>query len=325
MNRRPRTGLLRVAASCVLLLLSGCSAAGYWVLDPKGPVALSSFHSFLIDVGAMLAIIAPTTLLVAWCIWRYRGTPGRGTYSPLWSHSLPIEIASWGFPAAIVAFLGFYSLKGTFDVNPFGPAVLSHGRSADADRPPINVDVITTDWQWLFIYPDQHIAVANELVVPVHTPVRFRLTSSTVTNAIFIPQLVGQIDIMPGMRTRQSLLANHLGSYQGFTADFSGPGFSWMRFKTRVVTRADFDDWTAKVARSSDHMSEADFNKFAEPTINVAETVTYFSDPARGLFDRIVQEVDMGKLFTTPRSFTDKSSYRTGNGRQPTHAGAVTD
>ena len=282
-------------------------------------MARADFNSLLIDAGAMLSIIVPTTLLLAWCVWRYRRASGRGTYMPNWSHSLVIEIVSWGFPAAIVVFLGYYSYRGTFAVDPFGPGVLAHGQSAYADTPAIDVDVVTTDWQWLFIYPRLHIASANELVVPVHTPVHFRLTSSTVTNDFFIPQLAGEIDIMPGMRTKQSLLADHLGTYAGFSADFSGPGFSWMRFQTHVVTPAEFQAWTDKAARAPAHLTMASFNRFARPTINIHGRTGTFSDVADGFFDNIVREVDRGTLYVTPRAMTDKSTYTTGNGVEPTH------
>ena len=317
MIRRRATRLSGAAPLCLGLLLTGCSSSGYWILDPQGPVARSSLNSLLIDVGAMLSIIGPTTLLLAWCVWRYRRASGRGTYMPNWSHSLLIEIVSWGFPAAIVVFLGYYSYRGTFAVNPFGPGVLANAPSADA--PAVDVDVVTTDWQWLFVYPRLHIASANELVIPVHTQVHFRLTSSTVTNDFFIPQLAGQIDIMPGMRTKQSLFANHVGTYQGFSSDFSGPGFSWMRFTTHVVTRADFDAWTEKAAQAPTHLTMASFNRFAKPTINIRGATGTFSNVADGFFDNIVREVDRGTLYITPRSMTDKSTYTTGNGVEPTH------
>ena len=323
MTNRKRADLARLAYLGPALCLGGCAHGDYWLFDPKGPVALSNFHSLLIDVAAMLVIIGPTTLLLLWCIWRYRRSSGKHGYSPNWSHSLPIEIVSWGFPAVIVAFLGFYSYKGTFAANPFGPGVIAPGTSANADKPPLDIDVITTDWQWLFIYPNQHIAAANELVVPVDTPVRFRLTSSTVTNDFYIPQLVGEIDIMPGMRTKQSMMASQLGTYQGFSADFSGPGFSWMLFKTHVVTPDAFKAWVGKVASAPMRLDGATFNKFAQPTINVDEKTSYFSHIQPGMFDLVVHEIDEGKMFTTPRAMTDKSSYH-GNGQQPTHSGPVT-
>ena len=162
----------------------------FWLLRPRGPLAHAGFVSILVDVGVMMLIIGPTTLLLMWCMWRYHHSSRKGPYTPSWTNSLSIEIVSWGFPLAIVAFLSFYAYRSTYAVDPFNPGLLAAGRGSEGPvGAPIDIDVITTDWQWLFIYPDRHVASANELVVPVHTPVRFRLTSATVPNDIYIPQL----------------------------------------------------------------------------------------------------------------------------------------
>ncbi len=293
----------------------------FWLFHPRGPIAQAGFHSILIDVGAMMLIIGPTTLLLMWCIWRYHRSNKKGAYTPGWSHSLPVEIVSWGFPLAIVAFLSFYSYSSTYAVDPFGPRLMAPGQNVDADRTPIDVDVVTTDWQWLFIYNGRRIAAANELVVPVNTPIRFRLTSATVPNDFYIPQLVGEIDIMPGMLTRQAMIAERPGVYEGFAADYSGPGFSWMQFKTRVMPRAQFDQWVADVAQSPVHLDQAAFDSFATPTINSSGKTIHFSQVDEGLFPRVIQNVMAGKTYPTPQSFTEKkSSYQ--NGRRQPEGGA---
>ena len=289
----------------------------FWLFRPRGPIALAAFQSIIVDVAAMMLIIGPTTLLLLWCIWRYRRSSSRGAYTPDWSHSLPVEIVSWGFPLAIVAFLSYYSYVSTYAVDPFNPRLMTPGatpgRTADADRAPIDIDVVTTDWQWLFIYPDRHIASANELVVPVHTPIRFRLTSATVPNDFYIPQLAGEIDIMPGMLTKQALIADRVGVYQGLAADYSGPGFSWMQFATRVVPQAEFDRWVGSVGRSPLHLDQAAFDAFASPTINSGGKTIQFSQVEDGMLGHVIQNVMAGKAYPTPPDFTEKkASYKNG-------------
>ena len=291
------------------------------MLEPRGPVARASFYALLVDVGAMMLIIGPTTILLLWCMWRYRRSTD-ATYRPNWTQSLTIEILSWGFPLAIVAFLSVMSYRATMLTNPFNPGAMAHGLDADNDRAPINVDVVTTDWQWLFIYPGRHIASANELVVPVDTPVRLRLTSATVPNDIFIPQLVGQIDVMPGMLTKQGFIANETGTYQGIATDFSGPGFSWMQFQTRIVSQAAFEQWTHDVARSPQHLDQAAFDRFATPTINKTGRTIQFSNADPALFDRIIGDVMMGKAYPTPPGMTDKKSTQPDHG-QPAGAASA--
>ncbi len=281
-------------------------------------MAEASLQSWIVDTAATLLVIGPATLLVMWAIWRYRRAGGKGSYTPGWSHSLPLEITFWGAPLAVVIGLGFYSVKGAFDTDPAGPGVMSRTASADGQKPPVNIDVITTDWQWLFIYPDRHIAVANELVLPVHTPVRFRLTSSTVATDFFIPQLAGQIDVMPGMRTWQGLIANQVGTYDGFASDYNGPGFSWMRFQTRIVSPAEFQAWEASVGKAGRHLDYAEFDRFATPTINKYDTTVEFSAVQDNLFDHVMQDVMMGKTYVTPADMTEKKSHKLNNGQQPT-------
>ena len=289
----------------------------FWLLRPRGPLAHAGFVSILVDVGVMMLIIGPTTLLLMWCMWRYHHSSRKGPYTPSWTNSLSIEIVSWGFPLAIVAFLSFYAYRSTYAVDPFNPGLLAAGRGSEGPvGAPIDIDVITTDWQWLFIYPDRHVASANELVVPVHTPVRFRLTSATVPNDIYIPQLVGEIDIMPGMLTRQGLMANQVGTFEGFAADYSGPGFSWMQFKTRVLPRADFDRCVGDMGQSPIHLDQATFDTFAQPTINTQGKTIHFSQVEDGMLRHVLQNVMAGKDYPTPPDFTEKKSAYDNGRRQ---------
>ena len=308
----------------VLLALAGCASdtkwsgiwSGYWILAPRGPVAAADFRALVVDVIGLLVIIAPTTVLLTWILFRYRRA-AKARHDPHWDHSLLIEVFSWGLPFTIVILLGFISYEGAFAVNPFSPGVLANQPGQKQAAQPIDVDVVTTDWQWLFIYRAQHVAVANELVVPVGTPIRLRMTSATVTNDIFIPELVGQIDIMPGMQTRQSFVAPDPGTYQGFSSNYSGPGFSWMRFQTKAVSQADFGRFLADAAKSPDHLTLARFDQFARPTINQFDRQYLFSDVPDDFFGQVVGEVVAGKTWPTPADMSEKMSSNNPGRKQP--------
>lgn len=302
-NRTLRHGQKFRPAGLALLgcaLLTGCSTHSLSLFHPKGPIAATELHLMIIDVAIMLGIIIPTTLLVTWFLWRYRASTGRGPYDPNWSHSTAIEVVVWSVPLMVVAVLGYYSYKGVYEVNPYHPTVIAHR----ADGAPIEVDVIATDWQWLFIYPKQHIATIDELVIPAHTRVQFHLTSAAVTNSFFIPELVGQIYVMPGMPTEQAMLVSDPGTYRGFSAALSGPGFSWMQFQTRAVTERKFARWVAHLQGLPRHLTFSAFDQLARPTINVHQTPQYYSHVQSGLFDHVIEEVRMGKVFTTPMAMT---------------------
>ncbi|MDA8365019.1 MAG: COX aromatic rich motif-containing protein [Gammaproteobacteria bacterium] len=296
-RRFPRlTGLALLGLG---MLLTGCSTHHLWLFHPKGPIAATELRMMAIDVAIMLGIIIPTGLMVVWFLWRYRASTGKGRFDPNWSHSTVIEIVVWGIPLIVVGVLGYYSYKGVYEVNPYDPTVLSR-RSSN----PLEVDVIATDWQWLFVYPKQHIAAVDELVVPAHTEIQFHLTSASVLNSFFIPELVGQIYVMPGMPTEQAMLASDPGIYHGFSAALSGPGFSWMQFQTRAIPRKEFIHWVAQMQHGPRRLTYAAFNELAKPTINVHHTPQYYSHVQPSLFDHVMQEVRMGKVFATPMAMT---------------------
>ncbi|NPD68826.1 ubiquinol oxidase subunit II [Lichenicola cladoniae] len=317
--------IVRSAALALSALCTGCSTAGFWLIHPAGPVAAAGLQSWIVDTGATFLVIGPATLLVMWAIWRYHRRIGKGAYVPGWNHSVGLEATFWGVPQLVVIGLGFYSTYGAFQTEPTHPGAMAVGNNPDARVPAVEIDVITTDWQWLFIYPELHIALANELVIPVHTPIRFRLTSATVATDFFIPQLAGQIDVMPGMRTWQGLIANNVGSYQGFASDYNGPGFSWMRFETKVVSADDYKIWAKAMADAPAHLDEAGFLKFAAPTINTKNTVLRFSSVQNNLFDNVVYNVMMGRIYETPSGMTEKKSHDVDGGRQPTQGAAPSE
>jgi len=284
--------LLRLLAALPVLALSGCGTE-FRLFHPVGPVAFAEWRFTLLDVGVMCLIIVPVTVMVAVFVWRYR--KGRNaTYDPTWSHSLGLELVMWGVPFVIVIFLAYNSYKSTMLVNPYGPGALNLANPADE---PLQVDVITTDWQWVFVYPQQGIATVDDLVVPAGRPVRLRLTSTSVTNDFYIPEVAPMIDVMPGMRTMDAFQVNHAGNYEGFSADFSGDGFSWMQFSTRIVPAADFDKWVAKTQASPAQLSYMAFTKLAVPTVNVGAKPEYFSHVPADLFDSVYTAAQQGVVY----------------------------
>ncbi len=304
MKRKKIPMFLRFFALIPLLLLGGCNTEHFWLFNPKGPVAAANLYYMVVDVVIMSIVIVPTVIFTIWVISRYRASK-KAHHDPKFSHSNGLEVLVWGIPIIIVGVLAFFSYEGTHAVNPWNPTVITKNPKY-ADTKPLEVDVVTTDWQWMFIYPKQHIAVANELVIPVHTPVHFRLTSTSVTNNFYIPQLVGQVYVMPGMRSKQSLVATHTGEYHGFSAALSGGGFSWMDFKTKAVSEADFNAWVEKVKQQGRRLAYPKFAAFAKPTVNLAGKVHYFSDVQPGLFAEVIKNVRDGKLqYATPMFLTE--------------------
>ncbi|MET3106995.1 cytochrome o ubiquinol oxidase subunit 2 [Oxalobacteraceae bacterium GrIS 2.11] len=236
----------------ILLSLSGALLAGCntVVLNPSGDVAAQEGHLLIVSTLLMLLIIVPVLALVGLFAWRYRQSNTEATYEPEWDHSTKLELIIWGAPLLIIMVLGLLTWIGTHTLDPYRPlSRLDQHRAIPADVKPITVEVIALDWKWLFIYPELGIATVNELAAPVDVPIRFKITASSVMNSFYIPALAGQIYAMPGMQTTLNAVINQPGDFDGFSANYSGAGFSDMKFKFHGMNQANFDQWVASVKR----------------------------------------------------------------------------
>jgi len=259
------------------------------VLDPQGPVGHAE-HTILFNATiVMLGIIGPVIILtLVFAAW-YRASNARATYWPDWNYSGSIEIVIWSVPTLIILFLGGMAWIGSHDLDP--------GRGLASPTKTMTIEVVSLDWKWLFIYPDQGLASVNQLVIPVGTPVQFRLTSATVMNSFFVPQLGSQIYTMAGMVTTLNLLANHAGTYPGISAQFSGDGFSDMKFNVRAMPAADFQQWLAEAHQANKPLDAAAFQALAHQPGKIAPALYSSIDGA--LFSNVVATAGQSAL--TPR------------------------
>ncbi len=288
--RAPAAGLrlfLRSASVIGLAaLLGGCDMV---VMNPAGDVALQQRNLVVIATVLMLMIVIPVIALVCLFAWRYRASNEAARYEPDWDHSAQLELVIWSAPLLIVICLGAVTWTGTHLLDPYRPiGRLAAGRPVPADAKPLEVQVVSLDWKWLFIYPEYGIATVNELAAPVDRPIRFRLTSSSVMNAFYVPTLAGMIYTMPSMETKLNAVINHPGDYAGFSSNYSGAGFSGMRFRFHGMDQAGFDAWVARNRASGATLSRATYLALEKPTEKVP--VMRFASVAPGLFDAVVNQ-----------------------------------
>jgi cytochrome o ubiquinol oxidase subunit II len=260
--------------------LSGCSGG---ILDPKGPVASAERLLLINSTAIMLVVVVPVIVATLGFAWWYRASNPHATRSPDVAYEGRIEFVTWSIPSLTVVLLSGVIWIGSYQLDPRTPIAAKAG--------PLRVDVVSLDWKWLFVYPDQGFATVNQLTVPAGTPIAFRLTSATVMNSFFVPQLGSQIYTMGGMTTHLNLLASEPGEYPGFSANFSGDGFARMRFIVKAVPAADFDAWIAQVRGTGSALDDAGLAALAKP--GTAVPITYRS-VAPNLFERIVDQTAMG-------------------------------
>jgi cytochrome o ubiquinol oxidase subunit 2 len=257
-----------------LALLSGCTEG---VLDPKGPIAGAERQILFNALGIMLAIVIPTILATLGVAAWFRSSNLRARYLPDFEHSGRLELLVWAVPAMTVILVGGVAWVGSHDLDPRRPI---------SEAKPLNVQVVSLDWKWLFIYPDEGVATVNELTVPVGRPLHFELTSSGVMNSFFVPQLGSQIYTMAGMVTQLELQADQPGTYRGLSANYSGAGFADMRFAVHAVGAEEFASW-ARTAQSAGPVLDAQaYAALAKPSAAVSPST--YRAVAPGLFDRIV-------------------------------------
>jgi cytochrome o ubiquinol oxidase subunit II len=267
--------------SYVLLFGTSVCAAmlgGSGVLDPKGPIADAELQILANSLGIMLAIVIPTILATLAVAFWFRSSNRRASYLPEFRYSGRLEVLVWSIPAMTVLLVGGVAWVGAHDLDPRKPL--------SASAKPVNIQVVSLDWKWLFIYPEQGIASVNHLVMPAGIPISFELTSSGVMNSFFVPQLGSQIYTMAGMATRLHLQADHTGSYRGLSAQFSGDGFADMSFKADAVSTEAFEQWVASARGSGPTLDAQSYADLAKPSTAVAP-YTYRAI-APHLFDGIV-------------------------------------
>jgi cytochrome o ubiquinol oxidase subunit 2 len=240
------TALAKVLAA--LSLTGALSACNTVVLNPAGDVARQQGDLVVISTLLMLLIIVPVMAATVLFAWRYRASNKEANYQPDWDHSTQLELLIWTAPLLIIICLGALTWVTTHLLDPYRTiGRIDHETPVAANVKPLEVEVVALDWKWLFIYPEQGVATVNELVVPTGRPLSFKITSSSVMNSFYVPAMAGQIYAMPGMETRLHAVFNKPIDTIGFSANYSGAGFSNMRFATRAVSDADFAKWTADV------------------------------------------------------------------------------
>jgi cytochrome o ubiquinol oxidase subunit 2 len=242
-----------------VVLLASCDAI---VLDPKGPVGIAE-NTLLIDsLAIMLAIVIPTIAATFAFAWWFRASNTKATYRPEFVYSGRIELIVWAIPVLTIMLLGGVIWIGSHDLDPSKPLA--------SKTPPLEVQVVSLDWKWLFIYPNQSVASVNLLVVPAGVPIHFSLTSASVMSAFFIPQLGSMIYTMNGMTTQLNLRADAPGTFHGLASHYSGDGFSDMHFDVQAVPAERFAAWIDATRNSGPTLDAESYVALSRQSMNIS-------------------------------------------------------
>lgn len=274
-SKRPKFLLPAASSTLPILTLAGCSGG---VLDPQGPIGAADAKILLDALGAMLLIVVPTLAAALVIAWWFRASNTKARYRPDFVYSGRIELVVWAIPILIILFLGGVIWIGAYDLDPHEPI--------QSRKKPLEVQVVSLDWKWLFIYPDEGIASVNELTVPVGVPVHFSLTSASVMNMFFVPRLGTMIATMYGMITQLNLEASRAGDFYGESTQFSGDGFSGMNFTLHTVPEDAFAQWVAAVQEGGQWLYRDSYLELLRGSQDVRPFTYHSVEP--GLFQDIV-------------------------------------
>ena len=233
------------------------------------------------SVAIMLAIVVPTGIVALAFAWWFRASNTRAIHLPEFEYSGQIEMITWSIPLLTIMLLGGVTWIGSHELDPAQPLA--------AKAAPLEVQVVSLDWKWLFFYPAQRVASVNRLVIPAGVPVHFALTSASVMNAFFIPDLGSMIYTMNRMKTDLNLVADNPGEFLGELAMFSGDGFAGMHFNVEAVPPDQFKAWVDETRNSGGKTLDSDaYKALAKQSIDVAPFV--FSDIEPDLFQKILTQ-----------------------------------
>lgn len=281
MNKKIIQGLFAVVSLVVIgLLLNQLLNPNMVVTDPKGWVGVEQRNLLNIATLLMFIVVIPVFVLMFFIIWRYHEGNKNATYQPEWSHSTMAEVIWWGIPTIIIIILSAVNWVATIKLDPFRP--LEHNKEH------LTIQVVALDWKWLFIYPKYNIATVNFIQFPEKTPIRFVITGDAPMNSFWIPELGGQIFAMAGMKTELHLIADHMGTYRGSSANLSGKGFSDMVFTAKATSNQDFDAWVRQARKAKNILNRSTYKELAKPSIN--NKVSYYSLKDRDLFEWILMK-----------------------------------
>lgn len=289
----PNTLCKFTITAALALLLGGCN---WVVMSPSGDVAAQQADLIIWSTILMLIIIVPVIVLTLLFAWRYRSSNKDATYKPDWDHSTVLELVIWAAPLAIIIALGALTWVSTHKLDPYRPLDrVDEGKPVPEHVEPLVVQVVAMDWKWLFFYPEQGIAVVNQAAAPLDRPIQFRITATTMMNSFYIPALAGQIYAMGGMETQLHAVINEPGSYEGFSANYSGAGFNGMRFEFLGLSDGDFEAWVERARTEGDPLSRPVYKDLEKPSER--NPVHYYSEVAEGLYDAILNRcVDPGQV-----------------------------
>ena len=297
----------RLIALGVLIFVAICIGTGIFladknvaVLNPQGVIAEQQRDLIVFTSLLSLVVIVPVFLMLGIFAWKYREGNTNAKYTPDADGNKWLELLWWGIPIIIIIVLSVITWVTTHQLDPY--------KSIASDKKPLKVQVVSLQWKWLFLYPEQKIASVNELIIPVDTTVDFELTADGPMSAFWIPNLGSQTYAMSGMSSKLSLQAGKEGTFRGSNTNITGKGYAGMHFNTYAVSDAAFNEWATGIEADEkhDHLDAGIYETLAKPSEK--NPVMHYHLHDTSLYTEIVK-----KYMPQHGSSTDDKTHNSGS------------
>ncbi|MFT4968257.1 MAG: cytochrome o ubiquinol oxidase subunit 2 [Candidatus Deianiraeaceae bacterium] len=272
------------------------------VLNPAGSIALQEKNLLIMVTVLMLIIVVPVVIMVFVFAWKYRASNTKAKYSPNWCHSNVLEAIWWGIPSVLIVILAIITWVSTQKLDPY--------RKLEHKADPVEIQVVALDWKWLFLYPEYNIATVNYIKIPLNRPINFSVTADAPMNSFMIPRLGGQIYAMQGMETKIHLIAEEIGEFDGYSANYSGHGFSGMNFKAVSASEEEFQNWVVNIKNNGNVLTKQYYyDNLIPPT--KSHPVELFASTEKGLYRHIIDKYLMSHSGMNHAHHHKKAEYST--------------
>jgi cytochrome c oxidase subunit 2 len=179
-------------------------------------------------------------LIVALLVWAWHGRRRRG-FGDDTEGVKPGERRAWyvvvgaGVAAPVALIVTLFVVSDIF--------VIRTTEAPAAGSTQLTIQVIGHQWWWEVRYPGTPAVTANEIHIPVRTPVRVEVQTADVIHSFWVPELNRTIDTIPGRTNAIELYADAAGRYRGQCDEFCGLQHAHMAFYVFADPPAVFRRW----------------------------------------------------------------------------------
>jgi cytochrome c oxidase subunit 2 len=228
----------RLIASILFFDVLSCSRNPSALLDNGGPHAkkISNLFWYFFSVNSVVFILVLSVLFIG--LWRRR----HRTLEPAFEPSPEMEKRHAKRVGAAVAVTAI--ILCSYVIFSY---LVDRDLIALDQKPSLEIEVTAHQWWWELRYlskePSEVFTTANEIHIPTGETVRLILKSNDVVHSLWLPNLAGKKDIIPGREQDMYIRADKNDVWQGRCAEFCGLQHALMLLKVYSEPRDKFESW----------------------------------------------------------------------------------